>query len=81
MDAMSTETGSRPPLIRAIESARKRLGLTKTHYALRVGISQQALYKILEGGGVNGATLARLRRDGDVRITGAIIDSLDTDAA
>lgn len=60
----------------AIEAARKRMKLTRTAYALRVGLSHEALRKILHGGGVNGSTLARLQREGGVRVTGRLIDSL-----
>ena len=50
----------------AIEAARKRLNLSKAKYAKRIGISRQALYKILAGGGVDTATLVRLSKDGGV---------------
>lgn len=60
----------------AIEAARKRLGLSRTKYAARVGLSHEALRKILLGGGVNGSTLAKLKRDGGVQVTGKVIDSL-----
>jgi len=65
----------------AIEAARKRLGLSKTEYADRVGLTEQGLRKILEGGGVTGSTLARLKRDGDVRGLGSLVDTLDSSAA
>ncbi len=51
----------------AVEAARKRLGLSKRAYAIKVGISRQALYSILAGGGVDGRTLGKLCRDGGVR--------------
>jgi transcriptional regulator with XRE-family HTH domain len=60
----------------AIEAARKRLRLSKTEYAARVGLTEQGLRKILRGGGVSGTTLARLQRHGDVRGLGALVESL-----
>lgn len=64
-------------LPKAIETARKRLKLTRAEYAVRVGLSHEGLRKIIGGGGVNGATLARLQRDGGIRVTGKLIQSLD----
>lgn len=60
----------------AIEAARKRLKLTKTAYAARVGLSEQGLRKIVETGRASYATLARLKRDGDVRGLGTLIDKI-----
>ena len=67
---------NQPTLAREIEAARKRLGLTKSAFAKRVGISSQALQLILAGGGVNSSTLARLQDDGGVRVTRKLISSL-----
>lgn len=61
----------------AIEAARERLGLTKTDYAQRVGLTEQGLRKIVKTGRASGSTLARLQRDGDVRGLGRLIGSLD----
>lgn len=61
----------------AIEAARDRLGLTKTDYALLVGLSEQGLRKIMKTGRASGSTLARLQRDGDVRGLGPLVGSLD----
>lgn len=69
-------------LVKAIESARKRLGLSKVDYAERVGLSKQGLAYIYQTGGVSGATLARLQSDGGLVVTRKLIASLkDRDAA
>lgn len=64
----------------AIEAARERLGLTKTDYALRVGLTEQGLRKIVKTGRASGSTLARLQRDGDVRGLGRLVSGLDRTA-
>lgn len=61
----------------AIEAGRKRLKLSKTEYAERVGLTEQGLRKIMETGRANSTTLARLKRDGDVRGLGPLVDKLD----
>lgn len=58
-----------------IEAARKRLKLSKVGYARRIGISMQALARILAGGGVNSDTLARLQDHGGVRVTSRLVSS------
>lgn len=61
----------------AIEAARKRLKLSKVDYAKRVGLTEQGLRKIVKTGRARGSTLARLRRDGDVRGLGRLVGQLD----
>lgn len=61
----------------AIEAARKRLRLSKTEYAERVGLTEQGLRKILGGGGISGETLARLQEQGAVHLSKKLIASLD----
>lgn len=68
-------------LVKAIEAARKRLGLSKVDYAQRVGLSKQGLAWIYRTGGVSGATLARLQNDGGLRVTKKLIASLENRAA
>lgn len=64
-----------------IEKARKRLRLSKTEYARRVGVTVVAIRKIYAGGGVAGSTLALLQEHGDLRITKKLIASLERDPA
>lgn len=65
-------------LATAIEAAIRRMGITRAEYAGRVGLSHEGLRKIMLEGRANGSTLARLQRDGGVRITKKLIASMDS---
>jgi hypothetical protein len=66
------------PLSDAISAAIRRSGLSRLAFAAKVKITRQGLDKIIASGTASGRALARLRKFGGVRMTGAIIDSLDS---